>query len=118
VNDLIVVVQCGDVRLIGVALDPTLGESLRLRDVGAILIQRGIKPGMVQGTVHQVKQVQIAALDFCRGPLKEVTVNNWNFLYDSHTLDEESASDLRRVYEDFLNRKESTIQHQRTGELP
>ena len=126
-DDVVVVVQCDSIRLIGRLdtrrpsgpEDPQLGYPLTLHDVGAILITRGVAEGPIKGTMVQVKQLNISTLDYAEAPIQRLVVERASMSYTDVTLDEAGRKNMRIAYEEFLNRKTSTVQHARTdGVLP
>lgn len=126
-DDLIVVVQCDVVRLIGrvkfkeVELrdDGGLRYPFVLHDAGAVLITRGVTPGALEGTVNQVKQLSIATLDYAEAPLAEIGIESASLVYTDVMLDEAGRAHMRLSYEEFLNRRASVVQHARIdGALP
>lgn len=133
-DDIVIVAQCDGVRLIGrvpapeddaLEGNPYVNENGSLKlpivmgDVGAVLITRGVAPGAIEGTMHQVKQINIATLDYAEAPLEALGVERISMAYTDLMLDEEGRKHMRASYEDFLNREVSVVQHSRTdGKLP
>jgi len=127
-DDVVVAVQCDAVRLIGhinpekdghIMESGSLKYPFTLKGVGAILITRGVSPGAIQGTVNQVKQINIATLDYSETALAEVGIERASLIYTDLMLDEGSRAHMREAYEEFINRKMSIIQHSRLdGALP
>jgi hypothetical protein len=124
-DDIVVVVQCDAIRLIGTVSKEPVGEDghlavpFQLLGVGAVLITRGVAPGAVEGVINQVKQINIATLDYATGPLEAVGIERASLVYTDVMIDDEGRKEMRAQYEAFLNRKGSVVQHARTdGNLP
>lgn len=118
-------IQIGPLRLIGKAKEGDIvqhgveGTGFELHNAGVMIVQRGQRPGAIQGTVQEVKLIQIATLDFARGPVERIFINNYDMMLGADLLDEKGRADMEKAYQGFLDREPSVVDHHRPqGELP
>lgn len=125
-KNVLVVVQCGEVRLIGeveerqgLTVEQKLREhySLELKDVGVLAIVRGAQPGPLGVGVKNIKIVGIANIDFAFEPMKEVEVEQYSFGYTERQLDEKGAAQIRESYEKYKRREPNQVEYSRMDNL-
>lgn len=124
-KDVLVVVQSGEIRLIGEVVETPIMSTeqklrehypLQLKDVGVVVIVRGAGPGPLGG-IKNVKIVAIANLDFAFEPVKQLAVEHYGFGYTENQLDAKGAAQIRESYEKFKKREPSQCEYSRTDGL-
>ena len=120
-DHILMELQMGGFRLIGqAAMAEVEGDGpwqFTLKEFGVLSIQRGQRPGALQGTVEEVKLVQLATLDMATLPIEKAHVSHYDFALKETWIDEQGRADMREIYVDFLNRIPSGVEHiRRQGE--